>query len=122
MRTPGGKECRHYYEDFNRGRNLQECRLIKENPDSLPWRPIDCSKCPVPDILNANASPSLTLQLTVKTRLLGFGRNQEVKAFCYGEEVPLAKAYTGCDDPSKRPSLDLFRKALEQDETDSDTP
>ena len=50
MRTPAGKECRFYYEDYNRGRNLHECRLIKSNPESLPWQPKYCEHCPVPDI------------------------------------------------------------------------
>lgn len=119
MRTPAGKECKHYYEDFNRGRNVQECRLVKENRDSMPWRPVDCSRCPVPDILNANASPSLMLEVTIKTRMLGLGRSVNVRAFCLGEEISLEKAYTGCDDPSRRAGLDLFRKALEQDDDES---
>lgn len=55
MRTPDGKECRHYCEDFHRGRALQECRLIKSNRDLLNWRPEDCARCPVPSILQANA-------------------------------------------------------------------
>ncbi|GAB4510443.1 MAG: hypothetical protein OHK0046_07270 [Anaerolineae bacterium] len=114
MRTPAGKECRHYYEDFHRGRNIQECRLIKANMESLPWRPVDCSKCPVPDILNANASPLLTLKLTIKSGFLGFGRRNIVEAFCRNEPIPLEEAYTGCDRGGNRPGLDLFRQALEQ--------
>ena len=74
MRTPAGKECRHYYEDYYRGRETQECRLIQANPASLRWKPSDCVKCPVPDILNANSSSDMQLQLTVKPRLLGLGR------------------------------------------------
>ncbi len=111
MRTPAGKECRHYYEDYNRGRNVQECRLIKKNPDSMHWRPGDCSKCAVPDVLNANASTHLELKVTVGTRMMGFGRKVNVEAFCRDEPIPLAQAYTGCGDD--RPGLDLFRQALE---------
>jgi len=113
MKTPAGKECKHYYEDYNRGRNIQECRLIKSNPNSLPWRPVDCSNCPVPDILNANASPRLELTLTVTTRLLGFGRKLDVEAFCDGEQITVEMAYTGCDQAKGSEGLDLFRKALE---------
>ena len=120
MRTPAGKECRHYYEDYNRGRNIQECRLIKSNPDSMPWRPVDCSKCPVPAILYANASPLLELKLTVKTGFLGFRRNLSVEAFCGGKPLPLEEAYTGCDDLKSSPGLDLFRQALESDESEHD--
>lgn len=116
MRTPAGKECRHYYEDYNRGRDLQECRLIKTNPDSMYWRPADCSRCSVPDILNANASPDLELKATVKPRLLGMGRRVDVEAFCRGEPIPLEEAYTGCAED--RPGLDLFRQALEDIDDD----
>ena len=119
MRTPAGKECRYYHEDFHRGRNIRECRNIKANAASLPWRPADCSHCIVPDILNANASPLLELVVTVKPRLLGFGRRVDVTAFCRGEEISVTEAYTGCAED--RPGLDLFRQALEQiDENDDD--
>lgn len=111
MRTPAGKECRHYYEDYNRGRDIQECRLVKQNPNSMRWRPEDCARCAVPDILNANASSNLELEVAITSRMLGFGRKVEVKAFCRGEPIPLEQAFTGCTDD--KPGLDLFRQALE---------
>lgn len=120
MRTPAGKECRHYYEDFHRGRNIQECRLIKANPNSLSWRPVDCAKCPVPAILNANASHNLTLEVTVKTRMLGLGRQVEVEAFCEGKPISLAEAYTGCESDRTKQGLDVFRQALEGDDNNDD--
>lgn len=116
MRTPAGKECRNYYEDYNRGRNIQECRAIKANPESMRWRPGDCAKCQVPEILYANASPNLELKVTVKPRFIGFGRTVEVTAFCKGKEIPVEDAYTGCAED--RPGLDLFRQALEIDDDD----
>jgi hypothetical protein len=118
MRTPAGKECRHYYQDFHRGRHVQECRLIHENLDSLSWRPKDCTRCPVPDILYANASLRLQLKVTVKPRVLGLGRQVEVEAFCEGEPISLEKAYTGCIDPEDKKGLDVFRQALEQNDND----
>ena len=43
MRTPAGRECPHYYADFNRHtRDIEECRLAKANPDSLDWHARDC--------------------------------------------------------------------------------
>jgi hypothetical protein len=121
MRTPAGKECRHYYEDFNRGRDLQECRLVNANPQSLPWRPEDCARCPVPDILNANANPYLELMLTIKSRVLGFGRQIDVTARCERHDVPVEDPFTDCEQcSSDRRGLDVFRRALEQDEDNSD--
>ena len=118
MRTPAGKDCRFYYADYNRGRNIQECRLIKSNPDSLRWQPKYCSQCPVPDILNANASPDMELTLTVVPRLLGLGRRLEVKAYCTKHRIPITDPYVGCPKCiAERPSLDLFRQALDDNHT-----
>ena len=54
MRTPAGVECGNYYEDFYRGRSVQECRLIERNPSSKQWEPKLCARCPVPGIVRAN--------------------------------------------------------------------
>lgn len=119
MRTPAGKECPHYYEDFHRGRNQQECRLIQQNPDSLRWRISDCSQCSVPEILNANASSYLELKVTVKPRLLGLGRRIEVSASCIKHHVEIEDAYVGCPKcNAERPGLDIFWQALGQDNDD----
>jgi hypothetical protein len=119
MRTPAGKECRYYYEDFHRGRDVQECRLIQENPASMKWRPVDCKLCSVPDILNANASPNLQLQLTVKPRLLGIGRQLEVSASCLKHHIEIEDPFVGCSKcNAERPGLDIFWQALGQDGDD----
>jgi hypothetical protein len=81
MKTPAGKECKHYYEDFHRGRNIQECRLVKYNAQSERWHPKDCGRCPIPDILRANADPDMILELTIKNGFLGLGRKLDVVAY-----------------------------------------
>ncbi len=119
MRNPAGRECRHYHEDFHRGRNVQECRLNQQNPESMHWKPVDCTNCPVPDILNANASPDLELKLWIKPRLMGLGRRTEVEAFCLKHRIPIEDPYVGCPlDHNDNPGLDLFRKALEGSDND----
>jgi hypothetical protein len=119
MRTPAGKDCRYYYEDFHRGRELQECRLVKANPDSMAWIPGDCSRCPIPDILNANASKNLELKLTIKPKLLGIRRAPEVAASCLKHGIPIEDPFVGCPEcNAERPGLDLFRQALEQSDDD----
>ena len=121
MLTPAGYECKHYYEDYYRGRDVQECRLIAHE-DSLPWHPSDCAKCPVPAILDANASSNLELTLTIKPRFFSIGRKHVVTAFCVKHKIPVEDAYIGCEKCNEeRPGLDLFRQALEQsDEPDDD--
>lgn len=119
MRTPAGKECRYYYEDYYRGREVHECRLVKENPESARWHPSDCGKCPVPEILNANASKDMKLTLTIKPKFLGFVRQFEVKAYCVRHRIPIEDPHIGCPKCNEeRPGLDIFRQALGQNEDD----
>jgi len=116
MRTPAGKECRHYYQDFHRGREIQECRLAKENPDSERWHPNDCSRCPVPDILLANADPNMELTLTIKKGFLGLTRKIEVTAEDKRTGKPIEDPYVGNINRENNPGLEIFRRALEDDE------
>lgn len=115
MRTPSGQECRFYYADYNRGRDIQRCRLVEGNVETLRWRPSDCGRCPVPGILQANASPDLDLTLTIRPRLLGLGRENRVTARCARHQIPIEDPRVGCARCNEeRPGLDLFRHALEQ--------
>jgi len=115
MRTPAGKDCRHYFQDFHRGKHVQECRLIKDNPNSRAWKPADCTTCPVPSILLANASPTLALKLTVSAKLLGVGRQLKVTAECTRHHLVVDDPFVGCPAcNSERPGLDAFLNALEE--------
>ncbi|QPC81108.1 hypothetical protein G4Y79_15505 [Phototrophicus methaneseepsis] len=116
MRTPAGKECRYYYADFHRGRNIQECRLVKDNPESERWHPNDCSRCPVPDILLANADPDLELKLTIKRGFLGLTRKLDVEARDAKTGEIIEDPYIGNIDTENNPGLEIFRKALEEDD------
>jgi hypothetical protein len=97
LRTPAGTECRYYYEDFHRGRQQRECRLILANRDSLDWQPDICAACAVPAILRANGSPHLRLHLGVRKQLRLFTR-LDVRASCavHGREID--NPYLGCPD------------------------
>lgn len=115
MKTPAGKECRFYYENFHRGHSDQECRLIQANPNSIPWKPSDCLKCPVPEILQANNSPNLVLQGSVKKGILGMNRRVEVTAFCSKHLIDVLKPHVGCPQCAKeKPGLQqLFGNELD---------
>ena len=110
MKTPAGKECRFYYQDFFRGRSEQECRLIKANARSPQWQPMDCANCPVPDILAANSNPNLVLEATVKPGILGIGRRVDVRAFCSRHLIDVDKPEVGCPQcAAERPGMrELF--------------
>lgn len=96
MYTPAGTECPFYYEDFYRGRSKQECRLIGRNPRSRPWKPELCARCPVPEILRANACPNMVLDARVVRRWLGLVHHVEVYAVCTKHEVEVNDPYVGC--------------------------
>ena len=101
MKTPAGRECRYYYEDFNRGRSKQECRLLQQTSRQGAWRPSDCFHCPVPDILWANASPDLILMASINNGFLGIGRHVSVTAMCKKHDIIIEDPFVGCQQCSK---------------------
>ena len=96
MQTPAGTECPHYFEDFQRDRHRQECRLIAQNPRSPAWRPDLCRGCRVPRLHLANACPNLVLQASVSPGLLGLGRRVDVRAECLLSLTDVAEPEIGC--------------------------
>ena len=94
MRTPAGVDCQYYYEDFNRGRQIQECRLIKRNPQSAAWRPRLCRSCPVPAILLGNGCPNMVLSARIGWHWLA--RRVQVSAFCTLANEPVTDPMVGC--------------------------
>lgn len=103
MRTPAGRECRYYYEDYHRGRSLQQCRLIERNPDSAPWRPGLCQTCPVPDILVANACPNLILEARVISGWLGIVQRVQASGWCKAYFLDVEQPAVGCGHCHERP-------------------
>jgi hypothetical protein len=95
MKTPAGKECRYYYEDYFRGNDLQECRLIGRNRRSERWEPRLCAGCPVPDILRANSSPHLALEARV-VRRWRFWKHVHVEAYCTRHLIEIPEPHVGC--------------------------
>jgi len=96
MRTPAGQECPHYYADFHRGHNRQECRLLGRHPQGPRWQPSDCGRCPVPRLILANACPNLRLEARLIPGVLGLGRRVEVHARCDLHAVSVAEPEIGC--------------------------
>ena len=112
MRTPAGKECSFYYEDFHRGANTQTCRLIERNRESPPWSPGLCQNCPVPDVLRANACPHMALEAHVEKRLLGLRRQVVVEAVCTKYLESGFDPHIGCGHcHEERPGATIFERA-----------
>ncbi len=109
MKTPAGKECKYYYADFHRGRNVQQCRLIERNPDSPPWQPRLCHTCPVPEILLANQSETMKLDGKVVKKFFGFKQQVEVIGWCSECFSEIPNPVLGCQNchPNRPSILDL---------------
>jgi hypothetical protein len=98
MRTPYGRECSYYYQDFARGRSLQECRLLEPTGG---WKPALCKDCPVPGILLANACPDMVLHGRVKAGIFGLRRRVSVSTYCRRSNQSGFDPHTGCSECHK---------------------
>jgi hypothetical protein len=96
MRTPAGKECRYYYEDYFRGHSKQECRLLEQNPNGGRWKPGLCRTCSVPDILRQNACPNIVLEGRVHRSMLGLRERVQVYAICTRKMTEVENPAVGC--------------------------
>ena len=81
MRTPAGTECPYFYGDYFRGRNVEECRLLKAEGEQ--WTRDLCKTCPVPGIARANSCEFMKLTPTVARPIEAlFQRRVKVSAYC----------------------------------------
>jgi hypothetical protein len=95
MKTPAGTECPYFYGDYFRGRNLQECRLLKVAGQQ--WTPDLCNTCPVPGIARANACEYLRLNATVGRPLTAiFQRRVQIAPYCEKSKKNVTEPHVGC--------------------------
>ena len=96
MRTPAGTECPYFYGDYYRGRNLEECRLIGNQPPPRHWTADLCQTCPVPSIKRANACENMQLTAVIKRRLGFLKRYVVVTAYCHLSKTKVEQPHIGC--------------------------
>ena len=95
MKTPAGTECPHFYGDYFRGRNLEECRLLKAAGQE--WSRDLCKFCPVPEISRANACQFMQLRAkVVRPFSAAFMRRVQVTAFCEKSQKKVSEPQVGC--------------------------
>ena len=95
MKTPAGVECPYFYGDYFRGRNNEECRLLKVNGER--WTPDLCRTCPVPEISRANACEFLKLKPTVGRPIAAlFQRRVQISAYCEKSKRNVLEPQIGC--------------------------
>jgi len=96
MKTPAGKECKYFYGDYFRGRNIEECRLLKDA--DLSWKDRLCNACPVPDILSANSCEHQQLIPEVKRLLFFLPPEVHIKAYCTKINKTVKEPRVGCSE------------------------
>lgn len=95
MKTPAGRECPHFYGDYFRGRNVEECRLLQAQGQA--WSPDLCKTCPVPDIARANSCQYMKLKpVVVRPFTALFQRRVQVGAYCEKSRRNVAEPQVGC--------------------------
>jgi hypothetical protein len=95
MKTPAGRECAHFHGDYFRGRNLEECRLLKAQGQL--WTPDLCRTCLVPEIARANSCQHMKLKLTIGRPFIAmFQRRTQVDAFCEKSQRFVSEPHVGC--------------------------
>jgi hypothetical protein len=102
MRTPAGKECSYFFGDYYRGRNLEECRLLKAS--NQQWTPDLCKSCPVPSIELANACQFMRLRATVARPLTALlQRRVQITAYCEKTHRNVVEPHVGCGECHELP-------------------
>lgn len=95
MRTPAGKECSYFYGNYFRGRNEEECRLLRAS--GARWTRDLCRTCPAPGIQQANACQVMKLRGTVARPISSLlQRRVQVSAFCEKLGRPVDEPEIGC--------------------------
>jgi hypothetical protein len=109
MKTPAGIECKYFYGDYFRGRNVEECRLLKAAGES--WSPELCKTCPVPGIARANACDFLQLRATVGRPISAvFMRRVQITAYCDKTRRDVKEPHVGCGECHPLPPIFDLKK------------
>ncbi len=92
-------DCQYYFYDYNRGREVEKCRLLEKNRDNpRPWRRKLCDTCPVPDVLRHTTCRHLALEASVE-RKLGLFDRVAIFAVCteHVRELPDPRRCAACE-------------------------
>jgi len=105
MRTPAGKECKHFYGDYYRGREREECRLLMKSTPPQIWKPRLCAACPAPGILQANACEHLQLEGKIQRPFLILPLQVKITAHCTKSHQEVPEPHIGCGSCHTLPSI-----------------
>jgi hypothetical protein len=107
MKTPYGFECRYFYGDYFRGKNIEECRLLNLASGQGGWSTKLCKTCPSPVIQRANGCQFMTLLGKISGGFLGLSPHVEVTAFCEKNQLVVKEPSVGCGSCHQFPSVQI---------------
>lgn len=107
MKNPAGVECAFFFGDYYRGRDREECRLLKSASPSLLWQPRLCESCPVPGILLANSCQHMILKPILRRPFPFFPQQVGVKAYCRKTQQDVPEPKVGCGECHQLPEVFL---------------
>jgi len=96
-------DCDFYFEDYYRGREQRDCRLLARSRSKEKWDIGLCRSCPVPRIRQANRCPEMILEARIRSGLLGFGRKVVISAFCMRTMRDVVEPMVGCGECHSAP-------------------
>lgn len=94
MINPAGQECSYFYGDYFRGKHHEECRLLL-NQD-LEWQPALCSRCDVPEIIQANGCEHMNFSPTLEKPFFFMKQSVIIKTYCRKCECKVKEPRVGC--------------------------
>jgi len=94
MKTAFGVDCSYYYEDFHRGRDVRECRLLRATRENWSYRL--CERCPVPRWQQSNSCAHLEYSGRATRGFLRLGRRMVVTAWCNRAAAEVVEPEVGC--------------------------
>jgi len=107
MKNPAGVECHYFFGDYFRGRNREECRLLKSANPPINWDPKFCDNCPVPPIRRANSCEDMQLKPALKRPLPLMPKRVQITAYCRKTHQDVAEPHIGCGECHKLPEVFL---------------
>ena len=94
MKTAFGSECSYYYEDFHRGREMRECRLLRTTRENWSYRL--CEHCPVPRWQQSNSCAHMAFSGHATRGFLGIGRRMVISVWCDQAAAKVDEPEIGC--------------------------
>jgi len=107
MKTPFGVECKYFYGDYFRGKNIEECRLLNLSTGQGGWTSKLCKTCHAPQIQRSNGCEFMQLRGKVSGGFFGLSPRIEINAYCEKNQIAVKEPSLGCGSCHELQPFDL---------------